>query len=223
MGGARRCDAGSGVAAGAGVPLPPPANPEWAFVDFQNDVKVSDVRQAVREGFRSIEHVKRYTTSGMATDQGKTSNINTLAIAADAARRKVPEVGLTTFRMPYTPVTFGTFAGLARGDLFDPVRQTPMHAQAVALGAVFEDVGQWKRAHHFPRDGETQAAAVARECLAVRRGVGLFDGSTLGKIEVVGPDAAEFLNRLYTNDWTQAGAGAMPLRRDAERGGVRDG
>ena len=107
----------------AGVPLPPPANPDWAFVDFQNDVKVSDVRQAVREGFRSIEHVKRYTTSGMATDQGKTSNVNTLAIAADAARRKVPQVGLTTFRMPYTPVTFGTFAGLARGDLFDPVRQ----------------------------------------------------------------------------------------------------
>ena len=191
----------------AGVPLPPPANPEWAFVDFQNDVKVSDVRQAVREGFRSIEHVKRYTTSGMATDQGKTSNINTLAIAADAARRKVPEVGLTTFRMPYTPVTFGTFAGLARGDLFDPVRQTPMHAQAVALGAMFEDVGQWKRAHHFPRDGETQAAAVARECLAVRHGVGLFDGSTLGKIEVVGPDAAEFLNRLYTNDWTKLAPG----------------
>ena len=187
----------------AGEPPPAPAEAAWAFVDFQNDVKVSDVRLAVREGFRSIEHVKRYTTSGMATDQGKTSNINTLSIVAEALQRPVPAVGLTTFRMPYTPVTFGTFAGLARGALFDPVRQTPMHAQAEALGAVFEDVGQWKRAHHFPRNGEDQAAAVARECLAVRHGVGMFDGSTLGKIEVVGSDAAAFLNRIYTNDWTR--------------------
>ncbi len=209
--------AGAWAARGGTVParaLPPggesppvPVEQAWAFVDFQNDVKASDVRQAVQEGFRSIEHVKRYTTAGMATDQGKTSNVNALAIAADALGRPVQRVGLTTFRMPYTPVTFGTFAGLARGALFDPVRQTPMHAQAEALGAVFEDVGQWKRAHHFPRTGEDQAAALARECLAVRHGVGMFDGSTLGKIEVCGPDAAAFLNRIYTNDWTRLAPG----------------
>lgn len=178
-----------------------------AFVDFQNDVKAGDIGQAVAEGFRSIEHVKRYTTTGMATDQGKTSNMNALAIAAAALERPIPAVGLTTFRMPYTPVTFGAFAGHSRGALFDPVRRTPMHAQAVAAGAVFEDVGQWKRAHYFPRAGEGLHEAVARECLAVRRGVGMFDASTLGKIEIVGPDAAEFLNRLYTNAWTKMAPG----------------
>jgi sarcosine oxidase subunit alpha len=178
-----------------------------AFVDFQNDVTAKDILLATREGFRSIEHVKRYTTTGMATDQGKTSNLNALAIVATALGRTPPEVGLTTFRMPYTPVTFGALAGASRGDLFDPVRATPMHGQAVALGAVFEDVGLWKRAHYFPRQGEDMAAAVARECLAVRTGVGMFDASTLGKIEVVGPDAAEFLNRMYINAWTRLGVG----------------
>ena len=174
-----------------------------AFVDLQNDVQASDISQAVQEGFRSIEHVKRYTTSGMATDQGKTSNINALAIAATALGRQMPDVGLTSFRMPFTPVTFGSFAGHARGDLFDPVRHTPMHDRAVALGAVFEDVGQWKRAHHFPRATESEAEAVTRECRAVRQAAGLFDASTLGKIEVVGPDAALFLERMYTNSWAK--------------------
>ncbi len=178
-----------------------------AFVDFQNDVKVGDIALAVREGFRSIEHVKRYTTTGMATDQGKTSNMNALAIAADALARPMPQVGLTTFRTPYTPVTFGTFAGHSRGTLFDPVRRTPMHDWAASRGAVFEDVGQWKRAHHFPHHGETAEDAVARECRAVRGAAGLFDGSTLGKIEVVGPDAAEFLNRLYVNAWSKLAPG----------------
>ncbi len=187
--------------------LVPGSSPGKAFVDFQNDVQASDIRQAVDEGFRSIEHVKRYTTNGMATDQGKTSNINGLAIAAAALGRTMPQVGLTTFRMPYTPVTFGSFAGHARGDLFDPVRQTPMHGWAAARGAVFEDVGQWKRAHHFPRPGETEAAAVARECRAVRLRAGLFDASTLGKIEVVGPDAATFLDRVYTNSWAKLAPG----------------
>jgi sarcosine oxidase subunit alpha len=170
-----------------------------AFVDFQNDVTASDIALAVREGFRSIEHVKRYTTAGMATDQGKTSNMNALALAADALGQPMPVVGLTTFRMPYTPVTFGTFAGHARGALLDPVRRTPMHPWAAANGAVFEDVGQWKRAHHFAGPGETGADAVARECRAARGAVGLFDASTLGKIEVVGPDAAAFLDRIYIN------------------------
>ncbi|HZP20628.1 MAG TPA: sarcosine oxidase subunit alpha family protein [Bauldia sp.] len=174
-----------------------------AFVDFQNDVTTKDLKLALREGFRSIEHVKRYTTTGMATDQGKTSSMNALGIVAGARGRSVPEVGLTTFRMPYTPVTFGTLAGTARGALFDPVRKTPIHDWAEAEGAVFEDVGLWKRARYFPRPGEDMHAAVARECKAVRTGVGIFDASTLGKIEIVGPDAAEFMNRLYTNSWSK--------------------
>ena len=170
-----------------------------AFVDFQNDVTAKDIALAVREGFRSIEHIKRYTTAGMATDQGKTANVNALGIAADALALAPEQVGLTTFRPPYTPVTFGTFAGASRGALFDPVRETPLHDRAVTLGAVFEDVGQWRRAHYFPRSNETMHDAVARECRAVRETAGLFDGTTLGKIEVVGPDAAEFLDRMYVN------------------------
>jgi sarcosine oxidase subunit alpha len=154
----------------------------------------------------------------MATDQGKTSNMNALGIVAQALARPLPEVGLTTFRMPYTPVSFGALAGASRGPLFDPVRTTPLHEQARDLGAVFEDVGTWKRARYFPRPGEDMHAAVARECLAVRRGAGIFDASTLGKIEVVGPDAAEFLNRMYVNDWTKLAPGrckyGIMLRED---------
>jgi sarcosine oxidase subunit alpha len=172
-----------------------------SFVDWQHDVTTRDLALATREGFHSIEHVKRYTTTGMATDQGKGSNLNAMAIVAQQLGRPIPQVGLTTFRMPYTPVTFGSFAGISRRDLFDPVRTTPTHGWAEAQGAVFENVGLWKRAHYFPRPGETMHAAVARECRAVRNGVGIFDASTLGKIEVVGPDAAEFMNRLYVNNW----------------------
>ncbi len=140
-----------------------------AFVDFQNDVTAKDLALATREGFQAIEHVKRYTTTGMATDQGKTSNMNALGIVAGALGKPIPQVGLTTFRMPYTPVTFGTFAGLSRGDLFDPVRTTPIHGWAVEQGAVFENVELWKRALYFPRGREDMHAAVARECQAVRR------------------------------------------------------
>jgi sarcosine oxidase, subunit alpha len=172
-----------------------------AFVDFQNDVTADDLRIAAHEGFRSIEHVKRYTTTGMATDQGKTSNMNTLAIVSDILRQPIPQVGHTTFRMPFTPVTFGALAGTARGALFEPVRRTPIHDWAAARGAPFEDVGTWRRARCFPRDGEDMHAAVARECRAVRNAVGIFDATTLGKIEIVGPDAAEFLNRLYTGSF----------------------
>ena len=179
--------------------LPSGGSSGRAFVDFQNDVTTKDVHLAAKEGFRSIEHVKRYTTTGMATDQGKTSNVNALAVLAAATGRTMGEVGLTTFRQPYTPVTFGTLAGLSRGALFDPVRHTPTHAWAETHGAVFEDVGLWKRARYFPQPGEDMHAAVARECRGVRQSVGLLDASTLGKIEVVGPDAAEFLERLYVN------------------------
>jgi sarcosine oxidase, subunit alpha len=178
-----------------------------AFVDWQNDVTTRDLALATREGFRSIEHVKRYTTTGMATDQGKTSNLNALGIVSQALGKPIPEVGLTTFRMPYTPVSFGSFAGPSRGDLFDPVRTTPMHGWARAQGAVFEDVGLWKRARYFPRGGEEMEAAVARECGAVRRACGIFDASTLGKIEVVGADAVTFMNRLYVNAWDSLGVG----------------
>ena len=189
------------------LPQPPGARPGKAFVDWQNDVTSRDLVLAAREGFRSIEHVKRYTTTGMATDQGKTSNINALAIVAQELDKAMPQVGLTTFRPPYTPVSFGSFAGFARGELFDPVRTTPMHDCAVRSGAVFEDVGLWKRARYFPRQAEGMHAAVARECLAVRGHCGIFDGSTLGKIEVVGKDAATFMNRMYVNTWTGLAVG----------------
>ncbi|MBM4214421.1 MAG: sarcosine oxidase subunit alpha family protein, partial [Gammaproteobacteria bacterium] len=178
-----------------------------AFVDFQHDVMLKDLDLAMREGFRSIEHIKRYTTTGMATDQGKTSNLNALHHAAHELGKPVPAVGLTTFRMPYTPITFASFAGQARGELFDPVRRTPMHAWAESQGAVFEDVGMWKRARYFPQGAEDMHAAVARECLAVRERAGVFDASTLGKIAVVGPDAAEFMNRMYVNDWSKLAVG----------------
>ena len=189
------------------LPLPPGAGAGKAFVDWQNDVTTRDLALAAREGFRSIEHVKRYTTTGMATDQGKTSNINALAIVARELDKAMPQVGLTTFRPPYTPVSFASFAGFARGELFDPVRTTPMHDWAAGNGAVFENVGLWKRARYFPRPGEDMHAAVARECLAARGHCGIFDGSTLGKIEVVGKDAATFMNRLYVNAWTSLAVG----------------
>ncbi|MEP3435346.1 MAG: sarcosine oxidase subunit alpha [Hoeflea sp.] len=189
-----------------------------AFVDFQNDVTAKDIRLAVREGMHSIEHVKRFTTNGMATDQGKTSNIHGLAIAAEMLDKPLPQVGLTTFRAPYTPVTFGAIVNHSRGDLFDPTRRTPMHGWEEAHGAVFEDVGQWKRAWYYPRAGEDMHQAVNRECRTVRESAGMFDATTLGKIEVVGPDAAEFLNLMYTNGWDKLQPGrckyGIMLRED---------
>ncbi len=203
----------AGAAPGAG-----PDTSVKAFVDFQNDVTAKDIRLAVHEGFRSIEHVKRFTTNGMATDQGKTSNIHGLAIAAETLGKPIPQVGLTTFRAPYTPVTFGAIVNHARGALFDPTRRTPIHPWAERQGAVFEDVGQWKRAWYFPRGGENMHAAVNRECAMVRKAAGLFDASTLGKIEVVGPDAAKFMELLYTNPWEKLEPGrcryGIMLRED---------
>ncbi|MEX3010282.1 sarcosine oxidase subunit alpha [Hoeflea sp. TYP-13] len=203
----------AGSAAGAG-----PDTTVKAFVDFQNDVTAKDIRLAVREGMHSIEHVKRFTTNGMASDQGKTSNIHGLAIAADALSREMPAVGLTTFRPPYTPVTFGSIVNHGRGQLFDPTRKTPMHDWEEEHGAVFEDVSQWKRAWYYPRVGEDMHAAVNRECKTVRAVAGVFDASTLGKIEVVGPDAAKFLDLMYTNGWQKLKPGrckyGIMLRED---------
>ena len=161
----------------------------------------ADIALAAREGYESVEHAKRYTTLGMGTDQGKTGNVAGLAILAQSLGTSIPEVGTTTFRPPYDPVTFGAIAGRDVGDLADPVRRTPMHAWHEDAGAVFEDVGQWKRPFYYPRPGETKDRAVARECLAVRNAAGIMDASTLGKILVCGPDAREFLNRVYTNAW----------------------
>jgi sarcosine oxidase subunit alpha len=169
------------------------------WLDFQNDVKVSDVELAAREGFVSVEHAKRYTTLGMATDQGKTSNVNGLAVLSQAIHTPIPEVGTTTFRPPYTPLTLGTIAGVAKGELFQPVRRTPMHGWHEAQGATWEPVGLWRRPFAYLRPGEDIHAAVNREVLAVRNAVGLLDASTLGKILVKGPDAGRFLDMLYTN------------------------
>ena len=168
------------------------------WLDYQNDVKVSDVLLAAREGYESVEHTKRYTTLGMATDQGKLSNINGLAVLAGALNAPIPAVGTTTFRPPYTPVTFGALAGESRGEIFQPLRRTPMHALHEAAGAYFEPVGLWRRPYCFPRGGETHAQAIEREINNTRGNVGLLDASTLGKLIVKGGDAGRFLDMLYT-------------------------
>jgi sarcosine oxidase subunit alpha len=169
------------------------------FIDFQNDVTAADLELAQREGYESVEHTKRYTTFGMATDQGKTSNLNGLGVLSEATGKPIPEIGVTTFRPPYTPFSFGSMAGVLTKDLFLPIRRTAIFNWHTAQGAVFEPVGQWRRAYTYPRAGEDNHAAIAREILAVRNKVGLLDASTLGKIEIRGPDAAEFLDRMYTN------------------------
>ncbi|MDA8586374.1 sarcosine oxidase subunit alpha family protein [Rhodobacteraceae bacterium] len=170
-----------------------------SWLDFQNDVKVSDVELAAREGYESVEHTKRYTTLGMATDQGKLSNINGLAVLSKELSVPIPEVGTTTFRPPYTPVRMGAIAGEAKGVLFQPIRKTPMHDWHEANGAQFEPVGGWRRPYAFPKPGESVEDAVAREVNATRGNVGLLDASTLGKLIVKGPDAGRFLDMLYTN------------------------
>ncbi len=169
------------------------------WLDFQNDVKVSDVQLAAREGYESVEHTKRYTTIGMATDQGKLSNINGLAVLARELNNDIPKVGTTTFRPPYTPISMGSIAGEARGELFQPVRKTPMHGWHEAHGATWEPVGQWRRPYAYPRTGESVSDAVSREVRNAREAVGLLDASTLGKILVKGPDAGRFVDMLYTN------------------------
>ena len=181
------------------VPDVPAAEAHTQFVDLQRDATVADIARAVGAGLRSIEHVKRYTTIGTAHDQGKTSGVITSGITAELLGIPVRDTGITTFRPPYTPVAFAALAGRDRGRLFDPDRVTALNEWHVAAGAVFEDVGQWRRPRYYPRPGEDMEAAVLRECAAARTGVGILDGSTLGKIDVQGPDAAVLLDRLYTN------------------------
>ncbi|MCE8524252.1 sarcosine oxidase subunit alpha family protein [Ruegeria pomeroyi] len=181
-----------------------PANAEVqlrmkSWLDFQNDVKVSDVQLAAREGYESVEHTKRYTTLGMATDQGKLSNINGLAILADALNADIPQVGTTTFRPPYTPISMGAIGGEARGEVFQPVRKTPIYDWSNANGADWEPVGQWRRPFAYVRPGESVHDAVNREVKNTRENLGLLDASTLGKLIVKGPDAGKFLDMLYTN------------------------
>lgn len=170
-----------------------------AWLDFQNDVTIADVQLALRENFRSVEHVKRYTTLGMASDQGKTSNVAAIRVMAGLLDKAPEAVGTTKFRPPFDPVTIGAFAGRAVGDDLLPLAHVPSEEQARAAGGVFENYGGWSRVAYFGRPGDGEANAVGREVRAVRTQVGLFDASPLGKIEVKGPDAAEFLERMYVN------------------------
>ncbi|MCP4875542.1 MAG: sarcosine oxidase subunit alpha family protein [Gammaproteobacteria bacterium] len=179
-----------------------------AFIDMQNDVGVADIELAVREGFQSVEHVKRYTAMGFGTDQGKLGNINGMGVLSTTLGQTIAATGTTTYRPNYTPISFGSFAGPNLGEhLFDPVRKTAMHGWHEENGAEFEDVGQWKRPWYYPKAGEDLHQAVNRECLAVREGVGILDASTLGKIEVRGKDAAGFLEMIYTNNWMKLEVG----------------
>lgn len=190
------------------VPHPKPASrAPKQFVDFQNDVTAAGIEQSVREGFESIEHVKRYNALGFGTDQGKTGNVNGMAIVARALDKTIPEVGTTVFRPNYTPVTMGAVGGAHVRELFDPERYTPMHGWHVSAGAEFENVGQWKRPWYYPQGNESMAEAIAREQLATRKDVGILDASTLGKIDIRGPDAREFLGRVYTNSWAKLAPG----------------
>ncbi|MQX35773.1 sarcosine oxidase subunit alpha family protein [Roseospira navarrensis] len=188
------------------------------FVDIQDDVTAEDIALAHQEGFATVEHLKRYTALGMGTDQGKTSNVNGLALLAEARGEPIPMVGTTTFRVPYTPITMGALAGESVGPRFAPVRRSPMHEAQAEAGAVFQTVGPWLRPRYFPRDGETLAEAVRREVLATRANVGMVDVSFLGKIDIQGPDAAEFLNRVYINGWKSLPVGrvryGLMLRED---------
>ncbi|WP_407048866.1 sarcosine oxidase subunit alpha family protein [Methyloraptor flagellatus] len=204
-----------------------PVRPLWrvkgakgkAFVDFQNDVHVADLGLAVREGYDHVELAKRYTTSGMATDQGKLSNINAIGLLAEDRGVSPAEIGTTTFRPFYTPVSFGALAGPSKGMAFQPIRRSPLHGWAEKCGAVFVEAGLWMRSSHFPRAGETHwRETVDREALAVRAGAGLCDVSTLGKIEIAGPDAATLIDRVYCNGFAKLPVGraryGLMLRED---------
>ena len=188
------------------------------FVDFQNDVTVSDIEIALREGYRSIEHVKRYTTLGMATDQGRTSNLNGLQLVANVEKKIVPQVGHTTFRPPFTPITIGAIVGREVDMEYMPTRKTPMHSWHKKNNAVFVDAGAWKRPRYYKQGNENLFEASKREAKNVREHVGICDVTSLGKIDIKGPDAAEFLNRVYTNTWLKLPIGkakyGVMLRED---------
>ena len=183
-------------------------------MDFQRDQSVADVLRSTGAGMRSVEHIKRYTSISTANDQGKTSGVNAIGVIAAALRtageasRGIGDIGTTTYRAPFTPVAFAALAGRQRGELFDPARITSIHPWHVAKGALFEDVGQWKRPWYYPQAGEDMDAAVLRECAAVRESVGFMDATTLGKIEIRGKDAGEFLNRIYTNAFKKLAPGS---------------
>ena len=199
--------------------MPLPKNKNYKrCVDFQNDVYVSDIELAIREGFRSIEHVKRYTTLGMATDQGKTSNLNGLQLVSSIEKKIVPEVGHTTFRPPYTPVTIGAIVGREVGKYYRPTRKSPIHAWHEKNNAVFVDAGLWLRPRYYNQGNETLHEASKREAFNVRNNVGICDVTSLGKIDIKGPDSAEFLNRVYTNAWMKLPIGkaryGVMLRED---------
>ena len=195
------------------------ASPTRAWVDLQNDVTTKDIKQSHQEGFRAVEHLKRYTTLGMATDQGKTANVLGLAIMAETAGKTIEETGTTIFRPPYTPVPIGAFAGRARGKDFRPYRLTPSHDWATENGADFVETGMWLRAQWFRRSGEKGwRDSVDREVEMTRNGVGICDVTTLGKIDIQGRDAAEFLNRIYANPFLKVPVGkvryGLMLRED---------
>lgn len=188
-----------------------PAANSWTkqFVDFQNDTTAKDIEVAAREGYQSIEHLKRYTLLGFGTDQGKLGNINGMAILSRELGQDMAVTGTTTFRPLYTPVTFGAISGREVGpEFFDPIRKTAMHTWHVERNAEFENVGQWKRPWYYPNSGESMEQAVNRECVAVRNQIGVLDASTLGKIEIFGPDATQFLNYVYTNAWDSLAVGS---------------
>lgn len=200
--------------------------PVWAvaeagaksFVDFQNDVTVADIKLAAQEGFIAVEHLKRYTTLGMATDQGKTANVAGLALMAEITGKTIVQTGTTRFRPPYTPVAIGALAGWFRGKDFKPVRLTPTHDWAKARGAAFVEAGLWMRAQYFPHEGEDWLAATSREVMAVRSSVGFCDVTTLGKIDIQGPDAVQLLEFVYSNSWSNLPVGraryGLMLRED---------
>jgi len=199
--------------------MPLPNNKNYKrCVDFQNDVYVSDIELAIREGFRSIEHVKRYTTLGMATDQGKTSNLNGLQLVSNIENKIVPEVGYTTFRPPYSPVTIGAIVGREVGKHYRPTRKSPMHFWHEKNNAVFVDAGLWLRPRYYKQYNETLQEAAKREATNVRNNVGVCDVTSLGKIDIKGTDTAEFLNRVYTNAWKKLPVGkaryGVMLRED---------
>jgi NADPH-dependent 2,4-dienoyl-CoA reductase/sulfur reductase-like enzyme len=190
-----------------------------AWVDFQNDVTVKDIKLSHQENMRAVEHLKRWTTLGMATDQGKTSNVTALAVMAELTGKSIPQTGTTVFRPPYTPVSLSVLGSGDSGTHFRPVRLTPSHHWATERGAVFVEAGQWLRAQYFPIPGETHwRQSVDREVLATRKGVGVCDVTTLGKVDVQGADAAEFLDRLYANAMKSLKVGMVALRVDAARG-----
>jgi sarcosine oxidase subunit alpha len=214
------------VGAAAGEDINHNIQPYWqlrsggakAFVDFQNDVTAADIALAHQEGFIAVEHLKRYTTLGMATDQGKTSNVNGLGLMAQATGKTIAETGTTRFRPPYTPVTIGALAGPHRGKDFRPTRKIPAHGWALSQGATFTESGLWLRPQYFARHGEDWLAATNREVNTVRNFVGFCDVTTLGKIDIQGPDAAKFLEKIYTNSWQNLAVGrvryGLMLRED---------